>query len=493
MREDWVEVNYETVVKKVTLTNKKIKQKEYLNNGKIPVIDQGQELIGGYTNDETKILNCELPALVFGDHTKIVKLINFPFASGADGTKVLEPKLHFEPKLLKYFTEVLALKIKDKGYARHYQDIEKSQIPLPPPLEQKAIVAKIEQLFSELDNGVENLKTAQVKLKIYRQAVLKKAFEGEFTREWREKQIDLPTAEELLNIIKQEREAYYLQQLEEWKQAVKEWEKNGGNGKKPHKPKKQKVLDDLSKEDTNDLPKLDKYWEWTTIDNLISFEPNAIKAGPFGSSLKKSFYTDAGYKIYGQEQVISGNPFYGDYYVDEKKYQELSSCKVKPDDILISLVGTVGKVLILPDNAEAGIINPRLIKVELNKKYYLSKMFKYYFESSFLKNIYKIHSHGATMEIITMGIIQTLPYPICSQDEQYQIIQEIESRLSVCDKIEETIKQSLLKSEALRQSILKKAFEGKLLNTQELEAIHTHPDYESAEKLLKRIKQERAK
>lgn len=286
--------------------------------------------------------------------------------------------------------------------------------PLAPLLEQKAIVAKIEQLFSELDNGIANLKSAQAKLKIYRQAVLKKAFSGELTKEWRKKQTNLPTAEQLIEQIKQEREEHYKQQLEEWQQAVKDFEANGNQGDKPSKPKRQKVLSSLNVNDLNKLPALNNYWKWSTIDNFISFEPNAMKAGPFGSSLKKSFYTETGYKIYGQEQVISGNAFYGDYYVNEEKYQELLNCKVKPNDILISLVGTVGKVLILPENVEAGIINPRLIKVELHKKYYLPKFFKYYFESGFLKNIYKIHSHGATMDIITMGIIQSLPYPICS-------------------------------------------------------------------------------
>ncbi|MBD3839849.1 MAG: restriction endonuclease subunit S, partial [Epsilonproteobacteria bacterium] len=83
--------------------------------------------------------------------------------------------------------------------------------------------------------------------------------------------------------------------------------------------------------------------------------------------------------------------------------------------------------------------------------------------------------------------------PLCSLEEQNQIVQEIESRLSVCDKIEETIKTTLAKSEALRQSILKKAFEGKLLSAQELENIKNHPEYESAEALLKRIKKERTK
>jgi type I restriction enzyme S subunit len=100
---------------------------------------------------------------------------------------------------------------------------------------------------------------------------------------------------------------------------------------------------------------------------------------------------------------------------------------------------------------------------------------------------------GNNQKALNKNRISNMTIPLMSTQEQNQIVQEIESRLSVCDKIEETIRNSLTKAEALRQSILKKAFEGNLLNTQELEAIHTHPDYESAEKLLKRIKQERAK
>ena len=155
--------------------------------------------------------------------------------------------------------------------------------------------------------------------------------------------------------------------------------------------------------------------------------------------------------------------FTGTIFVSEEKYQELSSCRVKPFDILISLVGTVGKVLMLPENCQAGIINPRLIKISLNTTIYLPKFFKYYFESSAVKSFYGAETRGTTMDVLNLGIIKTIPFPLCSIEEQQQIVQEIESRLSVCDKIEETITNSLKQAEALRQSILKKAFEGKLI------------------------------
>jgi type I restriction enzyme S subunit len=119
-------------------------------------------------------------------------------------------------------------------------------------------------------------------------------------------------------------------------------------------------------------------------------------------------------------------------------------------------------------------------------------LFLYYYLSSITKNLRQINQ-GAAQPNLNTDLIKVIDLPLCSLEEQTQIVQEIESRLSVCDKIEETIETSLEKSEALRQSILKKAFEGNLLSKQELENINNNPEYESAEALLERIKKEREK
>ncbi len=208
---------------------------------------------------------------------------------------------------------------------------------------------------------------------------------------------------------------------------------------------------------------LPKGWNWVKIVDIVDNKKHSLKAGPFGSSLKKEFYVPKGYKIYGQEQVIIDDAFFGDYYINEEKYQELKSCQIKPLDILISLVGTVGKVLILPENCKEGVINPRLIKISLNRKIYLHKFFKYYFESSYVKHFYGSKAQGTTMDVLNLGIIKTIPFPLPSMKEQQLIVNELESKLTICDKIEETITNSLMQAETLRQSILKKAFEGKLV------------------------------
>ena len=179
----WVEIDFADSCHKISLSGIKVKEKEYKESGLFPTVDQGQKLIGGYFDDPFLVVPMEPPYIIFGDHTKVKKFINFRFIAGGDGLKVLKAKEFFNPSLLYYFMHVI--KLPDKGYARHFQYLDKSKIPLPPLAEQHRIVAKIEELFSELDKGVENLRAAQQQLKVYRQAVLQWAFEGKLTEEWR--------------------------------------------------------------------------------------------------------------------------------------------------------------------------------------------------------------------------------------------------------------------------------------------------------------------
>ena len=139
-------------------------------------------------------------------------------------------------------------------------------IPVAPIAEQARIVAKIEELLSKLDQGVGNLKAARAKLDVYRQSVLKHAFEGRLTEQWRKENKDkLAAPEQLLDCIKQERQNRYQQQLEEWKDALKDWEVSDKSRKRPAKPKKLTKVTDLIHDVTAKLPSLPESWVWEKL------------------------------------------------------------------------------------------------------------------------------------------------------------------------------------------------------------------------------------
>lgn len=176
------------------------------------------------------------------------------------------------------------------------------------------------------------------------------------------------------------------------------------------------LLDDLIKarfvEMFGDPIQNPKGWDLPLIEDVVADEKNALKAGPFGSALKKEYYVKSGYKIYGQEQVISGDHTFGDYYIDEERYKSLENCAVKAGDVLISLVGTYGKLLIIPKDFEPGIINPRLMKITFDKEKVNPYYFKFFFQSESLKRALSENTHGGTMDILNLGIVRKIAMPL---------------------------------------------------------------------------------
>lgn len=195
-------------------------------------------------------------------------------------------------------------------------------------------------------------------------------------------------------------------------------------------------------------------WEMPLIEDVVADEKNALKAGPFGSALKKEFYVEQGYKIYGQEQVIRGDASYGDYYISEDKYKELENCSVKTNDVLISLVGTYGKLLIIPDEYEPGIINPRLMKITFNKEKINTTYFQYFFQSEALKRSLAENTHGGTMDILNLGIVKKIKIavpPIELQNQFSTFVKQV-------DKLKFEAQKSLDEMQVLFDSLMQKYF-----------------------------------
>lgn len=182
--ENWCWVKLVESFDNHTDSKKKIKQKDYLMKGKLAVVDQGQELIGGYTNDVEKSYSGALPIVIFGDHTRCIKFVDFPFAQGADGVKVLRPKPFYLPKAFYYALQ--SVNIPNLGYRRHFPLFNKFSIPLPPFAEQQRIVDRIESLFAKLDEAKEKAQAVVDSFETRKAAILHKAFTGELSAKWRE-------------------------------------------------------------------------------------------------------------------------------------------------------------------------------------------------------------------------------------------------------------------------------------------------------------------
>jgi len=362
---------------------------------------------------------------------------------------------------------------------------EEAWIPLAPLYEQQRIVEKIEELFSDLDQGIENLKKAQKQLKVYRQVVLKWAFEGKLTETWREQakqeNLGLKTGEELLAEIKTERENRYQQQLVEWKEAVKKWEENGKPGKKPGKPKKVKESSPLTDIELAELPQLPDEWRWVKLSSIST----SIQIGPFGSLLHKSDYVPNQIPAINPSHIKNLKIFFDpNQTITPKKFFELANYVLLNGDIIMGRRGEMGRCAVVTQKEDkylcgTGSLFIRLIG-QLNSFFYC-----FILSSRRVKTHLENFSIGTTMQNLNEDILHGVPVPLCSPIEQDKILEEIESRLSICDQLEATIIENLKKVEALRQSILKQAFEGKL--------VPQDPNDEPAEKLLERIKQEKLK
>jgi type I restriction enzyme S subunit len=344
--------------------------------------------------------------------------------------------------LFHYFKSIVFLNQKDSNCSGSTQSAlnDKSAknlfVPIAPIPVQRQIVSKIEELFSDLDKGIADLKKAQDQLKVYRQAVLKKAFEGKLTKEWREQQSDLPNADEVLEQIKEERQIHYEQQIENWKQAVKAWEENGKEGKKPGKPKKLKYFD-ISVDVYGKLPESYKQFTWFSLGNLFIESP------------QNGLYEPAS-KYGSGTSIIRIDSFYDGHILNNEEFKrvELSKSDIKryslnENEILVNRVNSIeylGKCGLVKQLNETTVFESNIMRLKILNSC-INSQYITLFLSSVLgeREIRRFAKHAVNQASINQTDVSLTPIPICTLEEQEQVVKEVSTCLSVCDKVEESI------------------------------------------------------
>lgn len=332
---------------------------------------------------------------------------------------------------------------------------EATSVNIPPLETQQAIVNKIESLFDEIDEGIGRLKTAVQQIQQYRQSLLKNAFNGELTKEWRSKHEDtLPSENELLAQIQTAREQHHAQQLADWQAAVSQWEQNEKEGKKPSKPKAPTQAVKFE-ENVADLPsgwgaiKINQVAEIFTGATPLKSNANYYENGSIpwvtSGSLNNEFVDSA------------------DSFVTDLALKETNLKLLPKHTLLVAMYGegkTRGKCSELLIEATT---NQAIAGIVLNEKYPISRKFlKFYM----FKNYADIRrqSSGGVQPNLNLSLVGNIIFPLPCLAEQTQIVAILENKLTACDQLAAELAKQLKQADLLKQAVLKAAFSGNLLD-----------------------------
>ena len=315
--------------------------------------------------------------------------------------------------------------------------IEGFDFPLPPPIEQKLIVAEIEKQFSRLDEAVANLKRIKANLKRYKAAVLKAAVEGKLTEDWRKAHPNVEPASKLLARILTDRRTNW---------------KGKGKYKEPIMP------------DHPYFPSLPLTWNWGTVDQVANVQ--------LGKMLDKQKHQSGKRLPYLRNiNVRWGRIETEDLLEMFFEENQLDRYGLEPDDVLVCEGGEPGRASVWNGRAPGLKYQKALHRVRFHgetEPHYLVILLEFLANTGRLERWFT----GSTIKHFTRESFISLPIPIPPIAEQKHIVAEVERRLSVIEELEATVEANLTRANRLRQSILQQAFSGKLIHRDRLQEPH---------------------
>ena len=353
-------------------------------------------------------------------------------------------------------------------------------VPVAPANEQRRIVGKIEALFDEIDRGVENLRAAKSTLDLYRKSLLKSAFEGRLTADWRARNSDkLESTDALVARIGKEREQSHRAALDAWKQAVVDWREQGENGTKPAKPKRLPSLADVTEHRKGATTP--REWTWLPLAGLGTVTGGLTKNQRRNSLPQKTKY------------LRVANVYTNRLELDEIKEigitpDELRRTRLLPGDLLFvegnGSVDQIGRVALWDGSIAEMAHQNHLIRFSAGGL--LRPRFALLFCMSPVGRKLITAQASSTSGLYTLSIskVQALPLPVCVPAEQDEVVHLVGLGLDAADVLETEIDQSIARATLLRQSILKTAFAGQL--------VPQDPSDEPAATLLQKIAAEKS-
>lgn len=404
--EHWKWVRLEFVSYNIGRRENQIQQSEILSEGIFPVVSQSSKLVEGFYNDKSKLLKiAPQSVIVFGDHSKTLKLVNFDFIIGADGTKIIVP-IVINPVYLFYVLSFNIFFMRDRGYSRHYQFLNEKLIPLPPLEEQNRIVEKLNSILIEVDK----LKYEEIKLnqlqKIFPQkmkdSIVQHAIQGKLTRQ----NLEDGDALDLISEIKGIKAQMVLE----------------------GRIKKEKALLDISE---NEMPfDIPKSWAWVRLGDLSVQITDGTHKTPQ--------YVNSGIPFLTIQNISSGEFNLSKLkYISPTEHSNISKrCKPELGDILFCRIGTLGKPIINTLDFEFSIfVSLALIKLVNND---LNEYLVYYLSSPAMNKWIDENKVGGGTHTnkINLRDLINVPIPLPPLSEQIRIVEYLREILPICENIE---------------------------------------------------------
>ncbi|MCR9781668.1 restriction endonuclease subunit S [Vibrio parahaemolyticus] len=445
----------------ISPSGKKLKSSDVLEHGTYPVIDQGQEAIAGYSNDEERVIDIESPIIIFGDHTRNIKYVDFSFVPGADGTKILCP-IGIAPEF--FYLQLRSYDIESRGYGRHFKILNENLFVIPSLEEQHRIVAKVDELMAlcdQLEQQTEaSIEAHQVLVTTLLDTLTNSADADadELMQNWArisEHFDTLFTTEESIDQLKQtilqlavmgklvpqdpndEPAAELLKRIAEEKaQLVKD-----------KKIKKQKALPPIAEDEKPfELP---TGWEWCYLQDLFSVVTDGDHQAPPKS--------DEGIPFLVIGNLNTGHiQFEGCNYVPVQYFDKLDwTRQPSKGDLLYTVTGSYGIPVLVTENVpfcvqrHVAILNSTADTPVEYIQYVLRSKYSFDFATSV--------ATGIAQKTVPLTGLRKMPIPLPPLKERSEILQMIAALIRICEQLKVSVRDSQTNQLHLTDAIVERA------------------------------------